>query len=355
MNPIDFFYGNRPSNNIFHPRKLQLPEGSFILYGARGTGKTALILDYLSTMEDESVLYIDCQDPIFALEEIDIEALEEFIDTEKIELLVLDHWFDSFLDRLPKYCHTVIVSRVLPEKFSLPAFELFPLDYEEFLGFERGNSPAQSFNHFLKSGTLPFVDSVNSSSSILALRSFFYEKFDEQESRLLLVIARFQGRRATTHQIYSSAKDYFRISKDWTYKTVKSFEKEKILIRIEDIVNGGNKIYIYDFILTRYLNRRQPFAVTFDAMVAIALYKHGKEFVAFGDGAYLLKYSNELVIPSPLESMASLLKKIEKIVKRSDIDFAKISIVSVSNRYQMEYGEISLEALPYYEWSILND
>jgi predicted AAA+ superfamily ATPase len=355
MDPIDFFYENRPRNTLFYPRKLRLPNGSFILYGARGVGKTALILDYLASMREDSVLYIDCQDPIFALEEIDIEEIEEFIATERIELLVLDHWFDSFLSRIPKSCNTVIVSRVLPKNFALPAFELFALDYEEFLTFDRGNSPSQSFSRFLKSGTLPSINSVKSSSALLALRAFFYEKFDELESRLLLIIARFHGRRATTHQIYSSAKEYFRISKDWTYKTLKNFENEKVVIRIEDLLDGGSKIYIYDFILSRYLNRHQPFAVTFDAMIAIALYKHGKEFVGFGSGAYLLKYCNELVISSPFESKESLLKKIGNIVKKSQIGLSKISVVSVSNRYSAEYEGIAIETLPYYEWSILND
>jgi hypothetical protein len=201
VNILDYFYSHQPQNDRFLPRKLMLPDSdSFILSGARGTGKSALVIDYLKSKPTETLLYIDCQDPIFAIEDIDIVQLEAFLREESITVLVLDHYYENFLERLPKIKQLILVCRIPPEKTTLKIFELFPLDYEEFLGFERKSTPVSSYNHFLRSGTIPALSRVPSGSVSLQMRHFFYENFDEQEGRLLLILSRFHGRRASVHR-----------------------------------------------------------------------------------------------------------------------------------------------------------
>jgi len=183
MDILEYFLDLNPGNDIFYPRKLRLPSAdSFLLYGARSTGKTALILEYLGQLKDR-----------------------------------------------------------------------------KWLGFDRSHSPTLAFNRFLKLGTLPALGRSTPASAVLRLRELFYEMFDDAESRLLLILARFQGRRVTTHQIYTTAREYFRISKDWTYATLKRFEEEKLLFFVPDIQRGsGNGRPGTDQTLASLSGRRSP-------------------------------------------------------------------------------------------------
>ena len=356
MELLEYFYENRPKNEIYYPRKLSLPiEGSVLLHGTRSSGKTTLILEHLSTI-DENILYIDCQDPIFALEDIDIDTITEFIKQESITVLVLDHWYREFLDSFPKVKLLIIVTRKMVEVDGIDSyFKLYPLDYEEFLGFGKSGSVEHIFNKFLKLGTIPQIAISKVESLYLKMRRVFYEKFNDQESRLLLILARFQGRRVTNHQIYTNAKEYFKISKDWTYKSIKEFEEEGIVIFIDDI-DGGRKMFLYDFVFTRYLNKYQPFAITFDAMTALALHKHKKRFKAHSNFGYFLEDTKEFVIPSFFETEDAIKKKINsKIKKLISLKIKNISVVTVSNRFSFDLKGLNIEAMPFYEWSILND
>ncbi|NKQ41702.1 MAG: hypothetical protein HF962_09055 [Sulfurovum sp.] len=357
MHLLEYFYELSPKNDFFRERKLQLPEDhSFILNGARGTGKTTLILEHLKEMPEDIWLYIDCQDPIFALEDIDVDTLNEFIQQEKIETIVLDHYYTGFLKELPKCFQLVIASRDTVADTNIEKLTLYPLDYEEFLSFDRGASPSVSFNHFLKAGTLPISVSSSFDSRSLQMRSFFYASFDEDESRLMLILAKYQGHRVTIHQLYTYAKDYFRISKDWTYRTIKRFTQEGLVLFIDDIDRkGARKMILYDFALSKYLSKSQPFSITFDAIVVLALFKHNIPFQAIGIHGYLI-HDNELIIASAFENEERFWKKAyNKISIYKKHDIRKVTIVSVSNTYDFELNDILFEALPFYEWSILNE
>ncbi|WP_456432494.1 hypothetical protein [Nitratifractor sp.] len=358
MEILDAFLSQRPGNDRYFPRKLRLPdEGNFALSGPRGCGKTATVLDWLSRREEPS-LYLDAQDPLFALEDIDVEELEGFLAEEEIETVVIDHWYDGFLERLPRGVRVVLVGRLPPDpKLGLERLRLHPLDFEEFLAFDRSHSPTQSFDRFLRLGTLPAVSRSSIPSAPLRLRELFFEKFDEAESRLLLILARFQGRRATTHQLYTVARDYFRISKDWTYRTIARFEEEEVLLRLENLgPASGKKVYLYDFVLSRYLNKFQPFAVTFDSMVVLALHKHRIPFGAYGNLGYRLLEEDTLIVSIPFEGEEQFWKRAQgRYGEFHKSGAKKVVAVTVSNRFDFTVGEIRFEGLPFYEWSVLNE
>ncbi len=354
---LEYFQELSPQNALYRERKLRLPEDiSFLLTGARGTGKTALILSYLSELPEDIWIYIDCQDPIFALEDIDSDTLENFIKEREIETVVLDHYYEGFLEHLPHSFQLILVSREMLPAANLPTYTLYPLDYEEFLSFDRGSSPASSFNRFLKAGSLPVVTDVNLLSLSQKMRSFFYGSFDEDESRLMLILARYQGHHVTTHQLYGHAKEYFRISKDWVYRTIKRFTREGLILFIEDIQSkGARKMILYDFALSKYLSKSQPFPITFDAIVVLALFKHDIPFKSLGIHGYLI-HENELIIPSAFENEENFWQKsYNKIHLYQKHHIRKITIITVSNQYEFSLNDIVFEAMPFYEWSILNE
>ncbi len=355
MHILEEFFSHSPKNDFFYPRKTILPEsGSFSLYGARGTGKTSLIVDFTRNLPANSYLYIDCQDPLFAMEDIGSSEIELFMQEEEIDTLILDHYFDRFLEYLPKVKRVVTVSRTLPKNPPGKILELFPLDYEEFLGFDRGISAENSFNRFIRVGGLPSLSRTSPAAAQLGLRNFFYEKFDPQESRLLLVLSRFHGKRITAHHIYTFAKEYFRISKDWVYKTLERFKEEKVILFAGDEKGRHPRMFLYDFALGRYLNKTQPFAVTFESMIALALFKHKIEFHYTGStGGYMLPEFDIAVFPAPFQNKEAFERRI-KNQRRSRFG-QKACVVTVSERYSFEHRGVVFEALPFYEWSILSE
>ena len=357
MHLLQYFWELSPQNTLYRERKLRLPDDiSFLLTGARGTGKTSLILSYLSELPEDIWIYIDCQDPIFALEDIDSGALASFIKKEEIETVVLDHYYEGFLEYLPHCFQLILVSREIFPTIALPTYTLYPLDYEEFLSFDRGSSPSSSFNRFLKAGSLPVATDVNLLSLSQQMRSFFYGSFDEDESRLMLILARYQGHHVTTHQLYNYAKEYFRISKDWVYRTIKRFTNEGLILFVEDIQNkGARKMILYDFALSKYLSKSQPFPITFDAIVVLALFKHDIPFKSLGIHGYLI-HKNELIIPSAFENEENFWQKsYNKIHLYQKHHIQKITVITVSNQYGFALNDIVFEAMPFYEWSILNE
>ncbi len=349
MSVLDTFFTNPPKLEQFFMRKLQLPaSGSFALSGARGSGKSALVIDYISTLNHE-FLYIDCQDPIFILEDIEDSELEYLIKEENIKTVVLDHYFEGFLDSLPKVEQLIVVSRE-PLDIDMPKFTLYPLDFEEFINFKKTTTIESTFSLYTKFGSLPRV--AKSSNPALSSRELFFEKFDEQEGKVFLVLALFQGKIATSHLIYKKAKEYFKISKDWLYKTIKMYEKEGLLIQIPTLERGvGNKFFIYDFAFSKYLNKHEPFNVTFDSLVALALMKYRIEVKATISPLGYLNSENEFYQLAPFyHENQSWQKAQQNFGFYTNNKIKKVTILTVNANYSFEIKDTTFTALPFYEW-----
>ena len=356
MELLDYFQNRPPENTNYIQRKLQFPASNRIhLYGVRGAGKSALVADYLSELYPETLLYIDFEDPNLTFGSISSSVLQEYIDTHQIETLVLDHYETGFLEVLPHVEQMIVISRSpLPlEGFS--AIELFPLDYEEFLAFEKASSQTASFNRFLKVGTLPLM-AASYKTGTPELKNFLYSKFEKQDIHLLIVLASYQTRHLSTHQIYTAAKERFKVSKDWLYRKIKQFRDEGILYFIDDVYQkGGKKLILFDFAVAKYLSMGQPFINQFDTMIALALLKHHRSFKTLGIHGYLTS-RGELIIPAPFESEESVWKKSHgKFSLYKKYGVKRVTVVTVANAYNYRIEQIAFEALPFYEWSILNE
>jgi hypothetical protein len=354
---IEHFFETKLKNGIFYPRKIELPrDNSFCLFGARGVGKSSLIIDFLN-MQSREYLYIDAQDPIFALESINIEKLESFIEQERIEILVIDHYFNGFLESFPEIRQLILVSREPIRDSNMESLNLLPLDYEEFLGFDKTLSTSVAFNHFIKLGTLPKVARNSPHSYQLKLKESLFEKFNEMEIRLLSIIAKFHSKRVSTYQIYTVAREYFKISKDWTYRTIKMFQREQIVYIFDEVeAKGAKKIVLFDFVLAKYLNKNIIFFQIFDSMVSLALTKHRFRFLTFKNIGYYISERKRVVVLAPFETKEQFIRRAESII--TDLERLKVesvAVVTITNRYSFDLGEVTFEALPFFEWSILNE
>ena len=347
---LDYFFSNRVDNIKTFPRKLQLPlNKSFLLYGARGVGKSYLIYDYLKRVK-RRYLYIDCQDPIFIIEELNLSELEQFIVEEKIELLILDHYFEGFLPSFPKVEQIIVICR---KEINLPflSYKLYPLDFEEFLNFTKTFNIQSAFNLFSKKGSLP---AVAKEENIFIFKELFFEKFETQEGKVLLILALFNTKIVTTHQLYLRAKEYFKISKDWLYKTIKLFEEEEIIYQIDRIEKGfGKKLILYDFAFSRYLNKSQTFLTTFDSIVALSLIKKNISILSLSNPIGYLTHTKELILLAPFDSQESYWLKAQKyflFIKK--LSPKKITILTISTSYEFKIEHLTFRAIAFYEWVI---
>lgn len=356
MNLLEYYQNHLPNSENFVPRKCYLPsQGDINLFGVRGSGKTSLILDMLHEVKKEHLLYIDLDDPNLLFETITTLSLQQFIDKHNIQILVLDHYKDAYLSTFPNVSRLIIVTRVPLHSTLFISLELFPLDYEEFLAFESGTLHSGGFNHFLRSGTLPLL-ARSQKTSTQAMKTFFQSAFDTQEQKLLLLLALHHTKHLTTNQIYTFAKEKFKVSKDWLYKTIKRFTEEKLILFIEDrYQKSGKKMLLFDFAFAKYLTLGQPFILQFDTMIALALMKHNIIVQTLGIHGYVTK-NHELILPAPFESEESLwVKSQNKFSLYKKYGIKKVTIVTVANTYEYSIEKLHFEALPFDEWSVINN
>lgn len=188
------------------------------------------------------------------------------------------------------------------------------------------------------------------------MKSFLQSSFDENEQKLLLILAQHHTKHLTTHQIYTFAKEKFKVSKDWLYKTMKLFTEEKLVLFIEDrYQKSGKKMLLFDFAFAKYLTMGQPFILQFDTMIALALMKHHIKVQTLGIHGYVTT-KDELIIPAPFESEESLwVKSQNKFSLYKKYGIKKVTIITVTNSYEYSIEKLYFEALPFNEWSVISD
>lgn len=357
MQLLEYFHDRNNDITTYHQRKFNIPETkSTLLYGAPASGKTSMVLDYMMNYDAEEFLYLDFQDPKFQFRDMMEEDVEGFVAANEIKILILDHYEHDYFETLPQVEKIIIVSNTYydyGESFSYLNLPL--LDYEEFFSFQKRGTETQIFNLFLKQGTLPQL-AIPTAPKEQLFQNFIRSHFNESEQKLLSILAYYNGATVTTFQLYTHAKERYKISKDLIYRQIKTFQQRGIITFIADAQNSSSKkLLFFDFALAKYLTLTQGFPKQFDTMVALSLHKHNIEFKAFGITGYLTKQKH-LIIPAPFEGEHVFWKKAHgRFPNYKKAGIKKVYIVSVTNAYEFKIENMEFEALPFYEWIIIND
>lgn len=351
MEMLEYFYQNLPQNEHFVPRKCMLDDSPLVnLFGARGVGKSALALDYLSQFDKKNLLYIDCEDP--ALLFARLPMLEPFIAKKEIKIVVLDHYNDNIA--LPKTEQLIIVTHEPLQLSDIHHVALAPLDFEEFLAFENSTQTSASFSHYLKIGSLPRF-AASHKATAFETKEFLKSRFSSEEIRLLGFLSLFATKQISINQIYTRCKEHFKISKDWLYKTIERLHKEGVVHLIEDYQpSASKKLIFYDNAITKYLNQNLTFMMLFEQAVVLELLRKDEEICSFYNLGYLYT-DGDLTILAPFDSEETVWAKCQKSIskfKQAEIQDAKI--ITVANSYEYIIDGIRFEALPFYEWALLD-
>jgi len=357
MQLLEYFYDRNNDITTYHQRKFNIPDtDKLLIYGSPASGKTSLVLDHIMSFDSELVLYIDFKDPKFNFRDIMEEDIEGFIEANGIEILILDHYQHNYFEILPNVKKLIIIASIYynyEKKFQYLNLPL--LDYEEFFAFQKRGTERQIFNLFLKQGTLPQL-ALSTAPKEQMFLNFIESHFNESEQKLLTILATFNGATVTTFQIYSYAKERYKISKDLIYRQIKEFEERGVISFIFDEQQiKKKKLLFFDFALAKYLTLSQSFPRQFQTMIALSLHKHNILFKTFGVLGYITQNSH-LIISSPFESEDSFWKRAHgKFSHYKKAGIKKVYIITVTNSYEFKIENIEFEALPFYEWIVIND
>jgi len=356
MQLLEYFYDRNNDITTYHQRKFNISDTpKTFIYGSPASGKTSMALDYLMNFDPDSVLYIDFQDPKFEFRDVMEEDIDGFLEANEIEILVLDHYEHEYFEVLPTVKQLIIVSAYYYDyDESFEKLELPLLDYEEFFSFQKRGTEKQIFNLFLRQGTLPQLATQSTPKEQLFL-NFIRSHFNESEQKLLNVLAHFNGATVTTYQIYTYAKERYKISKDLIYRQISAFQEQGIISFIIDSESPKQKkLLFFDFALAKYLTLSQSFPRQFETMIALSLLKHNIPFKSVGMNAYIVN-NNEMILPAPFENEESFWKKAHnKFTSYKKKKIKKVFVVTVGTQYEFMIEDIKFEALPFYEWVVIN-
>jgi hypothetical protein len=356
MQLLEYFYDRNNEISTYYQRKFNIPDiDRLLVYGSPASGKTSLVLDYLMNHNPEKLLYIDFKDPKFQFRDMMEEDVEGFIEANNIEILILDHYIHGYFEVLPKVNKIILLSSTYYEYQEFEYLNLPLLDYEEFFSFQKRGTEKQIFNLFLKQGTLPQL-ALSTAPKEQMFLNFIQSHFNQSEQKLLTILAHFNGATVTTHQIYSYAKERYRISKDLIYREITNFQEQGVITFIFDSKQiKKKKLLFFDFALAKYLTLSQTFPRQFETMIALSLHKHNISFKTFGVIGYLTQ-NNHLIISAPFENEESFWQKAHsKFSNYKRIGVKKIYIITVANGYEFRIEDIEFEGLPFYEWIVIND
>jgi len=354
MQLLELLYEREFKNLSIVPRKLSISEDDkLIICGARGSGKSYLIYDYLQFESFGSYLYIDFSD--FRVEGIVKEDLEKFCDEKKITTLVLENFDFSFTP--PQVLKTIITTTAYHDKDGFVTKTLYPLDFEEFISFDKKFVSEQvAFNYFSTRGTYPFV--VTSKREDFEknfqqmLRAFYHDK---TEFEILKNLSLKQGSLVTLLGLFNELKSSLKLSKDRFYAIIKKFQDENTLFLIEKYEKKSHKkkLFMIDFAIRGVVSYEKDFIKRFENIVFLELLKRGEE-VYYGERVDFILPEKKVAVSSMLFLPEGLLRnKIEMLIPTiKELGLKKLQILTLEPEFSFEKDGVECEAMTFWSFAL---
>ncbi|WP_457592881.1 hypothetical protein [Hydrogenimonas sp.] len=357
MQQLEAFYESIPKAVGFIERKTEIPSHTLNLYGAPKTGKTWLVLDYLSGIPKKKRLYVDLRD--LRLERKELQSqLQRFIDDNRIETVVIDHYDGSI--PMPRCRQTILVSESpYTDNPMMPLLELGPLDFEEYLAFEKRHIHLEhSFSHYLRTGSLPAMTGVHESLLTLALHENIRAIFPLANELLLFkYLSRYQGKPLTAHQLYGIIKKEHKLSKDWLYSRLQAFQERRIISWLPkyDQPRAPKRVLFYDFAMPASMHFEKSLMGQLYCLAATRMRKRGEEPLYTDKLDLFDPASKRAVLLSPFATQEKAAAKISRLIDEIErYEIRDITVLTIANSFEFTFEKSGVKALPFYEW-ILQD
>ncbi len=353
LSQLEYLYGLDYKKFSLNDRKFKIEEKKLIIRYVRQSGVSTLIFDHLQNYKKDEYLYIDFNDIRIDTPQIMLQ-IDEFIKKKRVILLILENF--DFKYQVPN-CEEIIITT--QEDKNITGFkkkDLFGLDFEEFLSFEKKfTAIEQAFNNFANNGTYPQIYTTSNPNRIKLLQQIITSTVDnKKELKILKILSKYQSTKVSLYKLFKELKEELKISKDIFYHYVKKLQDSRHIIMVEKFSkkNSVKKIYLIDFTIKNALSFEKDFIKRFENIVFLELYKRD----------YKLFYTDEIDIFLPNEKKGifcipflptNLLKT--KIVKRKKyfkkLSIYKIEIITLGNEGNFTDDGILYDIIPFWNWA----
>ncbi|MDR2790392.1 MAG: hypothetical protein LBB59_05400 [Campylobacteraceae bacterium] len=351
MDILEILYDNPPKPRGILPRKYEITHKKTVIYGPRFSGKSSIIIDYLSKFPRKELLYIDFSD--MRVEADTIKQLQSFIDKNGIKIVVLEHF--NFQCPIPK-AEEAILSSV--KKLDIEGFEnLFVplLDFEEFVSFnfdKKHQNIEGIFALFEKNGAYPQAalggmetKQIQMMLQIYAQNSFY----------ILKNIAPLQAQTLSIHKLYQLLKPNIKLSKDTIYAKIAQFENEHLIYFVSrfDKLGADKKLYFADFALKNALVFEKDFISKFQNIIFCELIKKEEEIFYANALDFYLPSRSLAVLCIPFLQPELINRRFKKLSKElKTLGAANLQVITLGSEGKYKDDGLTCELVPFWEWAM---
>ena len=352
MITLENIYENGINFPTFYERKIKIENNFTILYGAKNTGKTFLIYDYLSNC-DKNYIYIDILD--YKFDKSLLSNLQQFIIDNNIKILVIENY--SYDIKLPEVESIILSSKEFISIDNFVSIKVMPLDFEEYILFDtKHQNTVNSFNSFLKYGNIPdIIDYKDFKKHIRNKELLELYEPDQTSLQILKILIKSSGELKSPFWLYTILKKTIKISKDKLYKQIKQYEQNGIIFFIEKYnqPKAVKKIYCFNHSLIDIVSSDKKFSNQFSNMIFLELYNRYNNIYYLDGIDFYIPSTNHIIICMPFFNKITFSNITAKLLKSiSTIDIITITIVTISNYDTIYLDDIQCDIVPFYEWAL---
>lgn len=352
MDFLEFSYSQDFSKQQFLPRSYEISGDFCQIFGAPKSGKTSFVLHFLQSQPKNSFLYMDLDDLRC---DIEINDINIFLAQNKIELLVIDNFKNTF--SIPKAKKIIITTDKYYDIAKFKTLFLKPLFFEEFLLFDKKHQNiTASFNYFLKFGNLPQSPQVPDFYKMLNLQECI--KLIANDKSELLFLKKILASASTVksvYQLFTALKKEMKVSKDRFYEYFNLLVERKIIFLVPKYNQPkiSSKIMIYNHAMLDAITTKKNFNNSFENMVFLELLSIDEDIFYIDGASFFLPNKSMIVLSIPFFNQLSLGKSMSKLLGGLEIyDIKEIKIITVASTQKIFIGNIEASVEPFYEWAL---
>ncbi len=348
---LEKFYRQDLHTVAYQERKFVPPPHSFVLCGVTLSGKTALIKRYLLQKRKSTYLYIDCSDI-----RIDPAAFNKHIGDFCLEnaigIIVLDNYTSEFT--VPDAKQVILVTRTPMHVPPFKQYTLFPLDFEEFLAYERRYDES-ALNDFLQLGGFAVLHKTPAEERALVLQRSLSLALSETEFDVMVLAARLHTQKVSAFMLYERLRSQRKISKDMLYRSYESLISQGYLYTLAKYGHprAVKKLYLCDIALRNALHFQKHFGRLFENLVLSELVKHYGEIFYGEQVDFYLHENNRVVLCMPFSTRDILFKRIENIeafIVTHGVK--KVDVITMSSEAHLQHPFVEVEMIPFSAWAL---
>ena len=358
MTIIETLFEDPPKRARFTTRKANIESNNTIIYGVSGSGKTALVLNYLhttNTLEKKKFLYVDLND-LRLNDGIDSNELNEFCKENNIQILAIENYINSLI--LPNVEQIILTSQRQISKEGFKIIRLMGLDFEEFIAFDtRFENLQESLSHYLKNGNFPELLFTHDSQHSRILQNILKMQLNPLEMQIMIRSAQDTARKISAHQVFTKIKLQMKTSKDSFYSAFESIQKKGYIYLIEKFKQPrvAKKLFLCDFRLQSILSFKKDFNTTFANLIVLELLKLNLSITYTDEIDFYIEKEKRAVLAIPFinhEQLDLRLHSLDEMIEGGNIK--KIEIVTMNREQHFNYKNIEIDIAPFTQWALID-